>query len=145
VSTTILPEAPISGDLSPERIADLVNQAATLIETDGLEVGGYWTEALLRPYEPGDRCCTVGALSVVCGYRQPGTVEDDFLGLSTFNVETRSFTAGSPHPVFTAAAAALGFRRVEDLYDWSDKAGDAEVVEALREAAAKIRARGGAA
>ena len=57
-----MPDTPITGDLSPAQVADLIDEAATLIESDGLEVGDYWTGALFQPYEPGMPCCTVGAL-----------------------------------------------------------------------------------
>ena len=44
-----------------------------------------------------------------------------------------------------AVMKALGFREAEDLYDWSDDAGDQEVVARLRYAAAQIRAQAGVA
>jgi hypothetical protein len=140
VNAIVIPDRPIPADLSPAQVADLIDAAATLIDTDGLEIGGYWTEAVLRDYEPGDSVCTLGALAVTCGYRSPVDVEDGFAGLPRYDVDERDFVDGTPHTVWTAALAALGFQRVEDLYDWSDKAGDREVVDALREAAAKIRA-----
>jgi hypothetical protein len=145
VSTTVLPASPITSDLSPARIADLIDAAATLIEADGLEVGSYWAEALLRPYEPGMACCTAGALASVSGYRDVLDVEAGFVGLGHYDAETNTYAEVPAHPVFAAAMAELGFTAVEDLYNWSDAAGDVEVVEALRDAAAKIRAQAGGA
>lgn len=133
MATTVIPDS---------QIADLIDQAAQLIHDDGLEIGGYWTDALLRPYEPGMPCCTAGALAAVCGYRETPAVETEFCGIGLYDPDTGLFDDDHPHPVFAALLAELGFRLIEDLYDWSDKAGDREVVEALREAAAEIRARG---
>jgi hypothetical protein len=142
---TIPTHTPITRDLSPDQIADLIDQAAQLIERDGLEIGGYWPDSLLRPYEPGDSCCTAGALAAVAGYHEVVTVEDTFVGIGHYDTETGETEPDHPHPVFAAAMSALGFRRVEDLYDWSDNAGGREVVAELRDAAAKIRARGAVA
>jgi hypothetical protein len=142
VSTTIPPATPITEDLPPERIADLIDQAAQLIETDGLEVGDLWPGALFGPYEPGSSCCTAGALAVVCGYRRAEQVEEAFTATSPID---DGEVPWNPHPVFSAVMAELGFTKPEDLYDWSDSAGAREVVKELRIAAAKIRARGAVA
>lgn len=140
MSTTVTPDRPIPADLTPDQVADLIDQAATLIETDGLEIGGYWPDSLLRPYEPGMSCCAAGALAAVSGYTDVTDVEKGFVGIGELVLDTGDTEPDHPHPVFAAAMPALGFRQVEDLYNWSDNAGDVEVVEALREAAAKIRA-----
>lgn len=140
----VLPDTPITSDLSPAQVADLIDQAATLIETDGLEVGGYWADALFRPYEAGMSCCTAGALAAVSGYHDVTDVEEAFVGIGSYDPDTGDTSPDCPHPVFEAAMAELGFKRVEDLYDWSDSAGDAEVVATLRDVAAKIRAQAGA-
>lgn len=145
MTTTIPADRPIPGDLTPAQIADRIDQAAHLIETDGLEIGGYWADSLLRPYEPGMSCCTAGALAAVSGYTDITDVEAAFVGLGHYDLETNTYAEVPAHPVFAAAMAELGFRKVEDLYDWSDTAGDAEVVEALRDAATAIRARGAVA
>jgi hypothetical protein len=141
--TTVPPPAPITTDLTPDQIADLIDQAAQLIETDGLEIGDLWTADTGRwDYEPGDSCCTAGALAVVCGYRRADQVEEAFTATSSVGAvdEDGQECLWEPHPVFAAVMAEFGFAEVEDLYDWSDKAGDREVVGALREAAANIRA-----
>ena len=143
--TTIPANTPITRDLTPEQVADAIDQAARLIETDGLEIGGYWADALLRPYEPGMSCCTAGALAVATGYRDVADVEIEFVGIGSYDPDTGVFDDDHPHPVFAAAMAELGFKEVEALYDWSDTAGDREVVDALRDAAAKIRAQAGGA
>lgn len=140
---TILPDTPITGDLSPAKVADLIDQAATLIESDGLEVGDYWTRALFQPYVPGTPCCTVGALAAVSGYRDGIDAEKAFVGVSDYDPETGVTEPDHPHLVMATAMTALGFREAEDLYDWSDTAGDHAVVAALRYAAAQIRARAG--
>ncbi|WP_433296519.1 DUF6197 family protein [Pseudonocardia sp. CA-142604] len=142
---TIQPDTPIIGDLSPAQVADLIDQAATLIETDGLEVGDYWTKALFQPYEPGMPCCTVGALAAVSGYRDGIDAEKAFVGVGDYDPATGVTEPDSPHLVMVAAMKALGFREAEDLYDWSDNAGDREVVAELRNAAAQIRAQAGGA
>jgi hypothetical protein len=141
VSTIVLPDTPISGPLTPDRIADLIDQAAQLIEANGLEIGDLWPDALLRPYEPGDSCCTGGALAVVCGYRRAEDVEEAF----TASIPTDEDLPWTPHPVFAAVMAELECVAPEHLYDWSDNSGQDSVVEALRGAAAAIRARGAVA
>jgi hypothetical protein len=141
----MLPDKPITGDLSPAQVADLIDQAATLIESDGLEVGDYWTGALFQPYEPGMPCCTVGALAAVSGYRDGIDAEKAFVGVSDYDPETGVAEPDHPHLVMTTVMKALGFREAEDLYDWSDDAGDREVVARLRRAAAQIRAQAGVA
>jgi hypothetical protein len=143
--TTVPPPAPIPTDLTPEWIAAIIDHAADLIETDGLEVGSFWADALFGPYEPGSSCDAAGALAVVCGFRRPADVEDGFIGLGSYDPETGITAPDTPHPAFEAAMAALGFREAEDLHNWSDTAGDHAVVERLREAATKIRARGAVA
>jgi hypothetical protein len=140
---TILPDRPINGDLSPAQVADLIDQAATLIETDGLEVGDYWTSALFQPYEPGIPCCTAGALAAVSGYRDGIDAEKAFVGVSDYDPDTGVTEPDHPHLVMATAMKALGFREAEDLYNWSDNAGDREVVAELRYAAAQIRAQAG--
>jgi hypothetical protein len=146
VPTTVLPDTPITGDLPPERIADLIDQGAQLIATHGLEIGDLWPDALLRPYEPGDPCCTAGALAVVCGFRRAEDVEEMFTATTPDpTVPDDIYPPWTPHPVFAAVIAELGFTKPEDLYDWSDTATGTEVMEALREAAAKIRAQAGGA
>jgi hypothetical protein len=140
---TILPDTSITGDLSPAQVADLIDQAATLIETDGLEVGDFWPRALFQPYEPGMPCCTVGALAAVSGYRYGIDAEKAFVGASEYDPETDATEPDHPHLVMATAMKALGFREAEDLYDWSDNAGDREVVAELRYAAAQIRAQAG--
>jgi hypothetical protein len=142
---TIPPDTPITGDLSPAQIADLIDQAATLIETDGLQVGDYWTRALFQPYEPGMPCCTAGALAAVSGYRDGIDAEKAFVGVSDYDPETGVTEPDHPHLVMATVMKALGFREAEDLYDWSDNAGDREVVAGLRYAAAQIRAQAGGA
>jgi hypothetical protein len=142
---TILSDTPISGDLSPAQVADLIDEAATLIETDGLEVGDYWTRALFQPYEPGMPCCTVGALAVVSGYRDGIGAEKAFVGVGDYDPEIGVIEPDQPHLVMSTAMKALGFREAEDLYDWSDNADDREVVAELRFAAAQIRAQSGGA
>jgi hypothetical protein len=142
---TIPPDKPITGDLSPAQVADLIDQAATLIETDGLEVGDYWARALFQPYEPGMPCCTVGALAAVSGYRDGIDAEKAFVGIGDYDPETGVTEPDHPHLVMATAMKALGFREAEDLYDWSDNAGDREVVAELRYAAAQIRAQAGGA
>jgi len=142
---TIPPDTPITGDLSPAQVANLIDQAATLIETDGLEVGDYWTRALFQPYEPGMPCCTVGALAAVSGYRDGIDAEKAFVGVSDYDPQTGVTEPDHPHLVMAAVMKALGFREAEDLYDWSDDAGDQEVVARLRYAAAQIRAQAGVA
>ena len=142
---TILPDTSITGDLSPAQVADLIDQAATLIETDGLEVGDFWPRALIQPYEPGMPCCTVGALAAVSGYRDGIDAEKAFVGVSDYDPETGVTEPDHPHLVMATAMKALGFREAEDLYDWSDNAGDREVVAELRHAAAQIRAQAGGA
>jgi hypothetical protein len=142
---TILPDPPFIGDLSPAQVADLIDQAATLIETDGLEVGDYWTRALFQPYKPGMPCCTVGALAAVSGYRDGIAAEKAFVGVGDYDPETGVAEPDHPHLVMATVMKALGFREAEDLYDWSDNAGDREVVAALRYAAAQIRAQAGGA
>jgi hypothetical protein len=47
--------------------------------------------------------------------------------------------------VLAAVMAELGFQEIEHLYDWSDNAWVSQVVEDLRGAAQKIRARGAVA
>jgi hypothetical protein len=138
-------DTPITGDLSPAQVADLIDEAATLIESDGLEVGDYWAGALFQPYEPGMPCCTVGALAAVSGYRDGIDAEKAFVGVSDYDPQTGVTEPDHPHLVMTAVMKALGFREAEDLYDWSDDAGDQEVVARLRYAAAKIRAQEGVA
>lgn len=146
MTTTVVPDRPITGDLTPERIADLIDQAAQLIERDGLEVGDLWTAATGRwDYEPGDSCCTAGALAVVCGYRRAEQVEEAFTATGSVNAVDENGQEWEPHPVFAAVMAEFGFTEVEHLYDWSDRAGDREVVRVLRYAAAAIRARGAVA
>ncbi|WP_433559239.1 DUF6197 family protein [Pseudonocardia xinjiangensis] len=142
---TIPPDTPIIEDLSPAQVADLIDQAATLIETDGLEVGDYWTRALFQPYEPGMPCCTAGALAAVSGYREGIDAEKSFVGVSDYDPETGVSEPDHPHLVMATAMKALGFREAEDLYDWSDNASDREVVAGLRYAAAQIRAQAGGA
>jgi hypothetical protein len=141
----MLPDKPITGDLSPVQVADLIDLAATLIESDGLEVGDYWTGALFQPYEPGMPCCTVGALAAVSGYRDGIDAEKAFVGVSDYDPETGVAEPDHPHLVMATVMEALGFREAEDLYDWSDDAGDREVVARLRDAAAQIRAQAGVA
>lgn len=140
-----LPDTPITGDLSPAQVADLIDQAATLIESDGLEVGDYWTWALVQPYEPGMPCCTVGALAAVSGYRDGMDAEKAFVGVSDYDPETGATEPDHPHLVMATVMKVLGFREAEDLYDWSDNAGNQEVVARLRDAAAQIRAQAGVA
>jgi hypothetical protein len=142
---TTLSDTLITGDLSPAQVADLIDQAATLIETDGLEVGDYWTKALFQPYEPGLPCCTVGALAAVSGYRDGIAAEKAFVGVGDYDPEIGVAEPDHPHLVMATVMKALGFREAEDLYDWSDKAGGREVVAALRYAAAQIRAQAGGA
>lgn len=142
---TNLVKTPISGDLSPEQVADLIDRAATIIETDGLEVGDFWAGAVFRPYEPGLPCCTVGALAAVAGYRDGVEAEKAFVGVSDYDPETGAAEPDRPHPVMATVMRALGFREAEDLYEWSDNAGDEEVVARLRSAAAAIRAHACAA
>jgi hypothetical protein len=143
---TTLPVTPITGDLSPAQVADLIDQAATLIETDGLEVGDFWIEAPFQPYEPGMPCCTVGALAAVSGYRDGIDADKSFVvGVGDYDPETGVTEPDHPHIVMATAMKALGFREAEDLYDWSDDAGDREVVAELRYAAAQIRAQAGGA
>jgi hypothetical protein len=142
---TKVSDTPISGDLSPAQVADLIDQAATLIETDGLEVGDYWTRALFQPYEPGTPCCTVGALAVVSGYRDGIGAEKAFVGVSDYDPKTGVTEPDHPHLVIATAMKALGFREAEDVYEWSDHAGDREVVAELRFAAAQIRTQSGGA
>jgi hypothetical protein len=144
VDAIVIPDRPITADLSPAQVADLIDAAATLIETDGLEVGSFWADALFGPYEPGASVCTVGALAVTCGYRTPVDVEDGFVGDGSYDPETGITGPDHPHPVFAAVLAALGFKEAEDLYNWSDSAGDREVVAELRYVAAELRARAGA-
>lgn len=133
MATTVIPDS---------QIADLIDQAAQLIHDDGLEIGGYWTDALLRPYEPGMPCCTAGALAAVCGYRETPAVETEFCGIGLYDPDTGVTGADDPHPVLAAVMVELGFKCIEDLYDWSDEGDTREVVEELREVAASIRARG---
>jgi hypothetical protein len=142
---TIPPDMPITGDLSPAQVANLIDQAATLIETDGLEVGDYWTRALFQPYEPGMPCCTVGALAAVSGYRDGIDAEKAFVGIGDYDPDTGVSEPDQPHLVMATAMKVLGFREAEDLYNWSDTAGDREVVAELRYAAAQIRAQAGGA
>lgn len=139
--TTIPPDRPITGDLTPEQTADLIDAAATLIHDNGLEIGDLWPGALLQPYEPGMPCCIAGALAVVCGYRRAEHVEEAFTATSPDDEDA----PWTPHPVLAAVMAELVFDEPEDLYDWSDTAHDQEVVEALRAAADAIRARGAVA
>jgi hypothetical protein len=141
----IPPHTPITADLSPAQVADLIDQAATLIETDGLEVGDYWKKALFQPYEPGTPCCTAGALAAVSGYRDGIDAEKAFVGVGDYDPETGATEPDQPHLVMATVMKALGFREAEDLYDWSDNAGDRVVVAELRDAAAKIRAQAGGA
>jgi hypothetical protein len=138
---TISRDTPTAGDLSPEQVADLIDQAATLIETDGLEVGDYWTGALFQPYAPGMPCCTVGALAAVSGYRDGTDAERAFVGVSDYDPRNGVTEPDHPHLVMATLMKALGFRVAEDIYDWSDNAGDREVVAELRYAAAQIRAQ----
>jgi hypothetical protein len=145
---TIPADRPITEDLTPNQIADLIDAAAQLIETDGLEVGDLWSAATDRwDYEPGDSCCTAGALAVVCGYRRADQVEEAFTATSCVDAcdEDGQELPWEPHPVFAAVLDKLGFDTPEDLYNWSDSAGDSRVVAALREAATKIRAQAGGA
>lgn len=143
--TIVTPDKPITGDLTPEQIADLIDQAATLIYNEGLMVGELWASSL-EPYEPGKQCCTVGALAVVSGFRDADDVEEVFTGnVPRFDPEVGADVALDPHPVFAAVMAELGFKQPEDLYDWSDSEQDRIVVEELRAAAAAIRARGAVA
>ncbi|MFC5236043.1 DUF6197 family protein [Pseudonocardia zijingensis] len=138
-----LPDTPITKDLSPAQVADLIDQAAALIESDGLEVGDYWTWALFQPYEPGIPCCTVGALAAVSGYRDGMDAEKTFVGVSSYNPETGVTEPDRPHLVMATVMKVLEFREAEDLYDWSDNAGNQEVVARLRYAAAQVRAQAG--
>jgi hypothetical protein len=142
---TTLPVTPIPEDLAPAQVADLIDKAATLIETDGLEVGDYWTSALFQPYEPGMACCTVGALAAVSGYRDGIDAEKAFVGVSDYAPGIGVTEPDHPHLVMATVMKALGFREAEDLYDWSDNASDREVVAELRYAAAQIRAQAGGA
>jgi hypothetical protein len=145
VTTTIHPDTPITEGLTPERIADLIDQAAQLIYENGLEIGDLWTDAIHFPYEPGASCCTAGALAAACGYRDAIDVETAFVGIGYYDVTTDAYVELVAHPVFAAVMAELDFEQVEDLYNWSDTATDTEVVGALRDAATAIRARAQAA
>jgi hypothetical protein len=138
---TRLSVTPITEDLSLGQVADLIDQAAMLIETDGLEVGDYWTRAPFQPYEPGMACCTVGALAAVSGYCDGVDAEKAFVGVGEYNPEAGVTEPDHPHLVMATVMKALGFREAEDLYDWSDNAGDRAVVAALRYTAAQIRAQ----
>jgi hypothetical protein len=143
--TTVPPPTPITTDLTPEWIAAIIDHAADLIHLDGLEVGGYWACALLQRYEPGFPCCVVGALAVACGYLRKEDVEATFVGLDYYDPKKNAWVATAPHPVLAAVMAELGFQEIEHLYDWSDNAWVSQVVEDLRGAAQKIRARGAVA
>jgi hypothetical protein len=65
-----------------DTLAQLLADAATLIERDGLHQGGYWDGDLLFDYRAGVALDAVGALAVVAGHTRTETVEVEFLGLS---------------------------------------------------------------
>lgn len=128
-------------------LADIVDQAADLIDTVGLHQGGLWptrTGTRLDPYRPGQPCCVAGALGVALGVTDPAAIEADLLGLDLVydHLAGKQVRLGE-HPVMHVLIAELDLHSCEDLFVWSDSSTHLEVVTELRSAADRIRANVG--
>src|SRR5258706_4994931 len=67
VTTTAPTETPPDETLSPQALAAELDEAATLIETNGLCRGDYWPRSLALGWADGQPLDVVGAIAVAAG------------------------------------------------------------------------------
>lgn len=135
-----LPTAPLNPDLLDEyAIADALDRAAHLIQTDGLATGEYWDCSLYGTcWTAGRGCCTVGAIAVAVGHRDLDAVDAQVAGVDSYDPDLGVVV----HPVHPVLAALMAHRDTGDPVDvmnWSDRATEREVLAELRACAATLR------
>lgn len=146
MSYTLPTEPTPVDDLTPDAIADILERAATVIEAEGLCVGDYWPIDFSRndrenTWEPGRSCCSAAAIGVAAGYRNGREIGDTVVGFARFDgFEPPPVPISTnPHPALRALLKHLGLLTAEELFEWSDEAGQTKVVETLRECATALR------
>lgn len=140
--TTVVPsEATTPPDQASTAVelADLLDQAAALIERDGLHRGDYWPAGIALPYAAGQPVDVVGALAVAAGITDAAEIDEQVIGTYRYNPVRHAAEEGVPHPVITVLRKHLGLPDIEELFAWSDNHGAAEVIVELRVCAAKLR------
>lgn len=146
-STTLPAPAAEAEQMSPADMARRVDQAADMIERDGLHTGGYFEGAWILSYAPGLRCCTVGALAVTCDITSGLAIDFDFCGCPRWDLTHNRYVEVDLHPLLAAVLRELGLHNIEQVFDWSDSSSQSTVVQALRGVACRLRgvaSRGGA-
>lgn len=126
-------------------VAYVIDRAASLLESDGKEEGDLWRDGLVRMYSPGIPCCVIGALAVSCGMRDAREIEQDFMGMEFYDPKRHVSYQNPRHVVLQTVMDAMNFTDVEQVMDWSDGHSDACVIETLRDIAAELREKSGAA
>ncbi|MBW0131228.1 DUF6197 family protein [Pseudonocardia oceani] len=142
-----LPTHPLTpAQLNPSGIADALDRAAHLIHTNGLATGEYWECQLFATrWTEGRGCDALGAIGVAVGYRDHLDIDRAIVGEDVYDPKAHAYATTGPHPVLAALMAHLGVRDPLDVMNWSDKAQDRAVVEALRACAAGLRIHAAAA
>lgn len=131
-----LPQTPIPDEtLTPEQIGRILDDAAALIDRDGLHVGDWWRHAGAVDWTPGRPCCAAGAIGVAAGYRRGRDIDGPITGLGARLIRTPR-----PHPAFAALMRHLDVTIAADVFDWADRSTRSGVADTLRETAAVVRA-----
>lgn len=142
-----LPTQPLTpAQLDPAGIADALDRAANLIQSNGLATGEYWECQLFATrWTEGRGCDVLGAIGVAVGYRDHWAVDEEIVGVDRYDPQLHAHILGTPHPVLAALITHLGVRLPLDVMNWSDQTSDRVVVEQLRACAAGLRVQADAA
>lgn len=136
-----LPDHPIpNAELSPPVIADILDRAAALIASDGLNTGDWWPDAHRCTWQPGMACDVAGSIGVASGHRVGAAIDYQVVGVDIYDPVRREHVDGVPHPAFAALMHHLHASEVEQVFRWSDDTPAGQVIERLRTCAAELLA-----
>lgn len=122
-------------------IAEHLERAAQMIDTAGLNRGGYWEGPLRVRYVRDTPVDAVGALAITYGLTLKLDVDEHFAGVPFFHQRSGDYVGKDVHPALAALMADLAFTKVEQVFEWSDNAEGYLVVDSLRSLANELRSR----